>query len=67
MDDHGDENVIVLSVARTDAFDLAAEQVDDFVRNSPRWRQLREALAEILSHYPDAAERVAVMLDQLDL
>lgn len=48
--------------------ELAAEQVDDrIVRNNPRWRQLREALADILSHYPDAAERVAVMLDRLDL
>jgi len=48
--------------------ELAAEQVDDrIVRNNPRWRQLREALADILSHYPEAAERVAVMLDRLDL
>ena len=48
--------------------ELAAEQVDDrIVRNNPRWRQLRESLAEILSHYPEAAERVAVMLDRLDL
>jgi len=48
--------------------ELAAEQVDDrIVRNNPRWRQLRESLADILSHYPEAAERVAVMLDRLDL
>lgn len=48
--------------------ELAAEQVDDrIVRNNPRWRQLREALADILSHYPEAAERVAVLLDRLDL
>jgi transcriptional regulator with XRE-family HTH domain len=45
----------------------AAEALDDrIIRTNPKWTKLRDGLAEVLSHYPEAAERVAAALDRLD-
>lgn len=49
-------------------FEQAAEAMDDrIIRTNPRWARIRDELAEVLSHYPEAAERVAAVLDRLDV
>jgi transcriptional regulator with XRE-family HTH domain len=49
-------------------FEQAAEAMDDrIIRTNPRWAKIRDGLADVLAHYPDAAERVAAMLDRLDV
>jgi hypothetical protein len=49
------------------ALEQAAEALDDrIIRTNPKWARVRDGLAEVLSHYPEAAQRVASMLDRLD-
>ena len=45
-----------------------AEALDDrIIRTNPRWAKIRDGLADVLAHYPEAAERVASLLDRLDV
>jgi transcriptional regulator with XRE-family HTH domain len=49
-------------------FEQAAEAMDDrIIRTNPRWAKVRDGLADVLAHYPEAAERVAALLDRLDV
>jgi transcriptional regulator with XRE-family HTH domain len=49
-------------------FEQAAEAMDDrIIRTNPRWAKIRDGLADVLAHYPEAAERVAALLDRLDV
>src|SRR4249920_3367093 len=49
-------------------FEQAAEAMDDrIIRMNPRWAKIRDGLADVLAHYPEAAERVAALLDRLDV
>lgn len=49
-------------------FEQAAEAMDDrIIRMNPRWAKIRDELADVLAPYPDAGERVAAMLDRLDV
>jgi transcriptional regulator with XRE-family HTH domain len=45
-----------------------AEALDDrIIRTNPRWTKLRDGIADVLAHFPEAAERVASLLDRLDV
>jgi transcriptional regulator with XRE-family HTH domain len=49
-------------------FEQAAEAMDDrIIRTNPRWAKIRDGLADVLAHYPEAAERVGALLDRLDV
>jgi len=49
-------------------FEQAAEAMDDrIIRTNPRWLKIRDGLADVLAHYPEAAERVTALLDRLDV
>jgi hypothetical protein len=49
-------------------FEQAAEAMDDrIIRTNPRWAKIRDGIADVLAHYPEAAERVGALLDRLDV